>query len=107
MKLSISPEARKQLNQLNTENSRYLLLWYDTDGCGCGVNGMPTIRFTNEKTSSDIKVDNDMYSVLIHKQQATFFAENMSLSLVNGVFRLSSPEGILNPFISQQSVCEV
>lgn len=107
MKLTISSEAKEQLNQLNTENSRYLLLWYDTDGCGCGVNGLPTIRFTNEKTSSDIEIENDMHSVLIHKQQTTFFADDMTLSLVNGVFRLSSPEGILNPFISQQSVCEV
>ncbi|PAV29563.1 hypothetical protein CIL05_11915 [Virgibacillus profundi] len=107
MHLTITPEAKVLLDRLNTDNNHYLVLWYDTEGCGCGVNGIPTIRFTNEKDPLDIKVENEVYPILIHKQQATFFAEDMKLDVKGEMFRLSSPEGILNPFISAQSVCVV
>lgn len=107
MKISVTPEAAAQLQSLNDQTYHYLLLWYDTDGCGCGVNGLPTIRYTNEKQGYHIEVENADYPTLIHKQQAIFFADDLKLDLINGTFRLSSPEGVLNPFISQKSVCEL
>ncbi|GAB3052428.1 iron-sulfur cluster biosynthesis family protein [Virgibacillus ainsalahensis] len=107
MQLSITAEAKEKLSQLNRNNNQYLLLWYDIDGCGCGVSGVPMIGFTDGSGINSIEVKNDSYPTLINKDQAVFFEENMKLSVVNGSFRLSSPEGILNPFISEQSVCEI
>ncbi|MEC5422328.1 iron-sulfur cluster biosynthesis family protein [Virgibacillus sp. C22-A2] len=107
MKLVISPEAERQLNKLNKANSNYLVLWYDTEDCGCGVNGLPALRFTDKKNESYIEVENETFSTLIQRDQAVFFAEKMRLDISNGMFRLSSSEGILNPFISQQSVCYI
>lgn len=105
MKLAVTSDAKKALKILNEKDYPYLLLWYDTEGCGCGVNGMPTVRFLNTKMKNYNDVENDFFPTLIHKQQASFFARNMKLDFSQGTFRLSSPEGILNPFISQQSVC--
>lgn len=107
MKLSVTPEAATQLQSLKNQTCHYLLLWYDTDGCGCGVNGLPTIRYTNSKKDNYIEVENADFPTLIHEQQAIFFADDLKLDLINGTFRLSSPEGVLNPFISQTSVCEL
>ncbi|MBM7598053.1 uncharacterized protein YqkB [Virgibacillus halotolerans] len=107
MKLTVTPEAAAQLQPLNDQTYRYLLLWYDIDDCGCGVNGVPTIRYTNEKSASHMEIENAEYPTLIHKQQAIFFADDLKLDFANGTFRLSSPEEILNPFIAQASVCEV
>lgn len=104
MELTVTPDAQEALQKLNGGNYHYLLLWYDAEGCGCGVNGVPTIRFSNQKMKNYIDVVNNLFPTLIHEQQASFFADDMKLDFINGTFRLSSPEGILNPFISQQSV---
>jgi len=99
MKLTITPEAKEQLIQLKNNNSG-LLLWYDTEGCGCGVNGVASIRFSKNTDSSYKEIESDWTPTYIHRQQAVFFAEEMKLDFDNQTFRLLSPEGILNPFIS-------
>ncbi|RLL48143.1 iron-sulfur cluster biosynthesis family protein [Oceanobacillus piezotolerans] len=106
MQLSITPIAEEKLKELRNNDSSYLLLWYDTDGCGCGVNGLPTIRFTNEKQPFHVQVSNAVYPTIIAKQQAVFFAEDMKLDYKNGSFRLTTSEEMLNPFIPVQSILE-
>ncbi|QHS22441.1 iron-sulfur cluster biosynthesis family protein [Virgibacillus sp. MSP4-1] len=101
MELKITASAEKALKELNKKGDSYLLLWYDTDDCGCGVNGLPMVSFVRELNSDYQKVENDIYPTYIDRQQAVFFHPNLKLDVVNnGTFRLSSPEGILNPFIS-------
>ncbi|MBS3679652.1 iron-sulfur cluster biosynthesis family protein [Ornithinibacillus massiliensis] len=104
MKLTITENAQHKLNELNINNVTYILLRYDTEGLGCGVNGMPTFRFVSQKEETHQEVENDTFPTIINSMQAVFFAEEMKLDYVNGTFRLSSPEGILNPFISTTSV---
>ncbi|WP_420794704.1 iron-sulfur cluster biosynthesis family protein [Virgibacillus halodenitrificans] len=104
LKLEISPVAKKKLKEINTMNFPYLLLWYDTEGCGCGVNGIPMIRFVDRLPNNYIVVENEEYKTVMEEQQATFFSDEMKLTVVNGMFRLSSPEGILNPFLPYRRV---
>ncbi|CDQ39735.1 MULTISPECIES: iron-sulfur cluster biosynthesis family protein [Virgibacillus] len=105
MKLTISKEAYDLLEPLLSSEAPYLLLWYDTEGCGCGVNGVPIIRLTDQIKSTYQAVNNHYFQIYIEKQQTTFFAEQMSLQVVNNnMLRLSSPEGILNPFIGMQQI---
>ncbi|WP_067728165.1 iron-sulfur cluster biosynthesis family protein [Oceanobacillus damuensis] len=106
MRLTITPEAEQQLGQMRRENDRYLLLWYDIDDCGCGVNGLPTIRFVREKKPNYSQMENDGIPTFIDSQQAVFFADEMILGVHKGVFRLSSKEGILNPFIPSQNLLQ-
>lgn len=104
MQLTITPEAEQKLNELKINNNS-LVLWYDTDGCGCGVNGLPTIQLVTEKQDyHQALAGNTTIPAFIDSRQAVFFANDMKLDIRNGVFRLSSPEGILNPFISTQQV---
>ncbi|WP_079708573.1 iron-sulfur cluster biosynthesis family protein [Paraliobacillus ryukyuensis] len=107
MKLMITKQAKNKLSMLNDQNQPYLRLFYDTDDCGCGVNGLPTIRFANHKEELDKEVDCASFDVIVNRQQAIFFAASLTLSYETTGFRLSSPEGILNPIISEQSVQEV
>ncbi|RKQ37726.1 iron-sulfur cluster biosynthesis family protein [Oceanobacillus halophilus] len=104
MKLTITPEANEMLKEINSQDRSYLLLWYDVDDCGCGVNGMPTIRLTDEKSDYHQDVLNDSFPTIISKQQAVFFNQDIKLDIINGTFRLSSPDEMLNPFIPQQSI---
>ncbi|WP_407268834.1 iron-sulfur cluster biosynthesis family protein [Radiobacillus sp. PE A8.2] len=99
MKLSITTEAKNKIDQ--QDNMHNLLLFYDTEGCGCGVNGMPTIRNIKSVRDNYVRVDNDQFEVYVDQLQEVFFAEDLTLSFVNNQFRLSSPDGILNPFIPE------
>ncbi|WP_082233923.1 iron-sulfur cluster biosynthesis family protein [Halobacillus massiliensis] len=105
MKLTITEDALKELKQVKTSNHTALRLYYDTAGMGCGVNGQPTIRFTDlVREEKDETVENEDFHVIIDKQQAVFFQKDMKLAFTKGTFRLSSPEGILTPIIPVASV---
>ncbi|MFC7060531.1 iron-sulfur cluster biosynthesis family protein [Halobacillus seohaensis] len=105
MNLTITAVAHEQLQQLQANNYQALRLFYDTEDMGCGVNGLPTIRLTNLiYKDTDREVENEEYHVIIDHQQATFFKKEMKLDFIKGTFRLSSPEGILNPVIPTVSV---
>ena len=104
MKLTITEVALEKLKKLNQDKKQYIALFYDTDDCGCGVNGLPTIRFTNIMKDTDKIVESEAFDVIVDKQQAIFFAPDMKLDFTANAFRLSSPEGILNPIISDQAV---
>ncbi|GGA67669.1 iron-sulfur cluster biosynthesis family protein [Ornithinibacillus halotolerans] len=106
MKLTITELAMDKINELKGSSNPYLLLQYDTDGCGCGVNGVPTIDFVADKYETHMEVENESIPTIVDKMQSVFFAENMKLDFVNGMFRLSGPEGMLNPFISTP-VCTI
>ncbi|MGP4063197.1 iron-sulfur cluster biosynthesis family protein [Halobacillus litoralis] len=106
MKLRITEEAKDQLEQIRDQERPLIRLFYDTEGCGCGVNGLPTIRLEKKEYETDEKVDNGDYAVIIDQQQAIFFKKDMKLDFVKGSFRLSSPDGILNPIISIKDVKE-
>lgn len=105
MKLTITENAVSKIYEMNDVKDKYLLLRYDTDGCGCGVNGVPTLEIVAEKDEDHIDIENPTIPTIVNKMQSVFFAENMKLDFVNGMFRLSSPDGILNPFIPTNSVC--
>lgn len=106
MKLRITEEAKQQLEKIQDSERPLIRLFYDTEGCGCGVNGLPTIRLEKEERDTDRKVENEDYSVIIDNQQATFFKKDMKLDFIKGTFRLSSPDGILNPIIPIKDVKE-
>ncbi|WP_028783116.1 iron-sulfur cluster biosynthesis family protein [Thalassobacillus devorans] len=104
MELKVTSEAKTKLQSLNPENKRYLRLFYDTEGCGCGVNGVPTLRWTEKRTDWDQEVESDEFEVIVHKQQAVFFNKQLRLAVSNGSLRLSSPNEILNPVIPGSEV---
>ncbi|RDW19131.1 iron-sulfur cluster biosynthesis family protein [Oceanobacillus arenosus] len=106
MELTITKEAEATIKELNINNHRALLLWYDTIDCGCGVNGLPTFRLIDEKKPYYQTVENSSIQTFILEQQSVFFAKSMKLDYKNGTFKLSSPEGMLNAFIPAQSILD-
>jgi len=102
MQLTITNEAIKEIEKMNPNHQYHLLLWYDTAGCGCGVSGMPIVQLTDEQDATYKEIDSNYPQTFIDEEQALFFANDMKLDFINGMFRLSSPDEILNPFISSQ-----
>ncbi len=106
MKLTITHQAEEELQKINDLSKPLIRLFYDTEGCGCGVNGLPSIRLESERRETDLEVKSTSFSTIIDDQQAIFFKNEMKLDFVKGSFRLSSPEGMLNPIISIKDVKE-
>jgi len=106
MQLTVTNDALKEIEKMNPNNKYHLLMWYDTEGCGCGVSGMPIVQLTDEQDATYKKITSNYSRTLIDEEQAIFFANNMKLDIINGMFRLSSPNEILNPFISSQRFLE-
>ncbi|UOQ85937.1 iron-sulfur cluster biosynthesis family protein [Gracilibacillus salinarum] len=103
MKLTITEQALEKLNTL-ASTPFILALTYDTEDCGCGVNGMPTVAIKDQPTEYDQPVECDQLEAVVHKQQAVFFSKEMKLDYNGATFRLSSPNEMLNPFIHVRSV---
>ncbi|SIS37005.1 iron-sulfur cluster biosynthesis family protein [Salimicrobium flavidum] len=107
MRIDFSEDAKTKIHDLLKRNNETMLrLAYDTDDCGCGVNGVPVIRLESGMSDKDMKVANDDFFVVINREQSLFFKENMKVELFKGAFRLKSDQGILNPMISPRQVCE-
>ncbi|MDY0405641.1 iron-sulfur cluster biosynthesis family protein [Virgibacillus sp. 179-BFC.A HS] len=107
MKLAITESALERLQAVGANRYANLLLWYDIEGCGCGVNGVNRILFTNDMKDTYKKVDNNSdFCVWVPEQQMIFFAEEMTLERRGGLLRLKSASEMLNAFISPQSLLD-
>lgn len=96
MDIYITEQAAKKLAG-KLEGGKYLKLYYDTEGCGCGVDGIPLLWITSEVSADDMEIQTNAMPVLVEKSQALFYAEKLTIDTA-GVnhYRLSSPGEILN-----------
>ncbi|SDI96906.1 iron-sulfur cluster biosynthesis family protein [Salimicrobium halophilum] len=107
MRMEFTDEAKEKLQQLMKDSDASMLrLVYDTDDCGCGVNGIPLIRLETERQISDEDVESDVMPVVVNKEQSLFFEDSMKVEVYKGAFRFKGAGGILNPMISPRQVCE-
>ncbi|MBM7648062.1 uncharacterized protein YqkB [Bacillus ectoiniformans] len=97
MKIAFKPEAAKAIKEKMEGGSYYVKLHYDTEGCGCGVNGLPVIWLVKEKESEDMVVETNEFPVVVEKSALIYFDEPLTIDVSGpGMFRLSSPNEILN-----------
>ncbi|GAE91291.1 hypothetical protein JCM21714_237 [Gracilibacillus boraciitolerans JCM 21714] len=75
MELMITNQALDKLTELDSSRLMILALTYDTEGCGCGVNGMPTFALITKKQRNHIDVMCKDREVVVDKMESVFFAE--------------------------------
>ncbi|MCY9515870.1 iron-sulfur cluster biosynthesis family protein [Paenibacillus apiarius] len=78
-------------------------LIYDTDGCGCAVNGVPALRLIDEPAPFDLAVDtNTGWTWVMDKHQMVFFDEALVLDVsgTTGMFKLSSTQQIYSTHVA-------
>ena len=90
MHLTISSEAAARMQQVVTPEENYAFyLIYDTEGCGCAVNGVPTLKWlsrTTEDASTYLQLCEQPYPVFVTTQDAVFFEEAMKLTFDSNTF---------------------
>jgi len=104
MNITITERAADKLLSTMDPQSTALKLLYDTDGCGCAVNGVPmlypldrTEPAEEEETAAAAPV-----AIFFETRQKVFFEEQLTLDFhpEKKVFVLKSDNQYYNPSIS-------
>lgn len=102
MEIIITAAAAEKLNEKINGREGYLKLKYDTEDCGCAVNGVIALWYVPEVDTDDITIETNERNVYMEKSKAVFFDEKMTIDFTKGTnsFQLKSPQQILNGYMS-------
>lgn len=80
MNIQLNPQAELKLKDKLGDKPGAIRLIYDTEGCGCAVNGVPGLRIVDEPTMEDMDVETGSpVPFIVNRKQAVFFEEKMRL----------------------------
>ena len=102
VEINITEAAVEKINQRVNGREGYLKLKYDTEGCGCAVNGVVALWFVPNLDSDDIAIETNDRTVYVEKSKTVFLDEQMKIDFSNAAncFQLKSPQQILNGHMS-------
>ncbi|PLT34795.1 iron-sulfur cluster biosynthesis family protein [Bacillus sp. V5-8f] len=102
MKIEWTEQAINKISDKIKEKQGHITLNYDTDGCGCVVNGVTNLSFTDSHEPDHEKIETNFLPVFLDKTKMIFMDEAMKIDFVPEVntFQLKSPNGVLNPRMS-------
>ena len=91
----------KITEKINGANG-YLLLKYDTDGCGCVVDGVTALWLVQELDEDFERVETNSLPIYVEKSNMYFLDELMKIKFepTANCFMLVSPNQTLNPRLS-------
>ncbi|WP_370627949.1 iron-sulfur cluster biosynthesis family protein [Anoxybacillus sp. ST4] len=100
MNVTLTKRAIEHLRRV--QGNKHVKLIYDTDGCGCAVNGVPVLLLIDELDEHDVAIETNDVPIWMEKHQLIFFDDEMTIDVVDGAgcFQLKSPNQILNPRMS-------
>lgn len=98
MNIMFSERAKEQLTQEKVEG-KLLKLVYDTDGCGCVVNGVAHLTVNDQVAENEIEITTNFIPVWIDRSKLVFFEEEMTIDFLPQyfTFQLKSPNQMINP----------
>jgi uncharacterized protein YqkB len=98
MEIILTAAAAEKIKDRTSGRDGYLKLKYDTDGCGCAVNGVIALWFVPEIEDHDMAIETNDRPIYVEKAKIVFFDEHMKIdfSKETNSFQLKSPSEILN-----------
>ncbi|MCM2531753.1 iron-sulfur cluster biosynthesis family protein [Neobacillus pocheonensis] len=102
MEIELTAAAAEKINMRTEGQEGFLKLKYDTDGCGCAVNGVVALWFVPVLDDDDIPIETNDRTIYVEKSKTVFFDEQMKIDFSNSsnCFQLKSPQQILNGHMS-------
>jgi uncharacterized protein YqkB len=79
MRIGWSEEAVRQIRERYGPDAVQLRLVYDTEGCGCAVNGVPALWVVDAKAPGDVAVDCEPLGMSIDPRHEVFFEDHMRI----------------------------
>lgn len=102
MQISFTEAAAHEIaRKLGDDKDARLKLVFDSEGCGCSANGVPTLWIVSEAGTYDFIADGEPYDVLIDRKHEVYFEERMIVDYIpQGIrFVLKSGGQIYNSFM--------
>ncbi|CAN7577351.1 hypothetical protein LJR153_004208 [Paenibacillus sp. LjRoot153] len=84
MNITFTDTARQRLTSWMDQNNTLLKLVFDTEGCGCSVNGVPTLWLVSAANADDISAVTDTFPLIYKAKDEIFFEENMKIDFHEG-----------------------
>lgn len=79
MHITLTDEASAALSKRLGAEPGTLRIVYDTEGCGCAVNGVPALWIVDSPLDGDVSVASGPVDVWIDPNQAIFFEDAVKL----------------------------
>ncbi|NHN30787.1 iron-sulfur cluster biosynthesis family protein [Paenibacillus agricola] len=79
MQITFTNEAIEQMHQQLPAGSGELKLVFDSEGCGCSVNGVPTLWIVDRPKDRDLRADGTPYELLYEPNHEIFFEDKMTV----------------------------
>ena len=79
MHFTFTSNAAERLREPLAEGGRSLKLLYDTEGCGCVMNGVPTLALVREPDPNDKLGDGAPYPVWYEPNYEVFFEPELKI----------------------------
>ncbi|WP_164716301.1 iron-sulfur cluster biosynthesis family protein [Paenibacillus whitsoniae] len=79
MNITFTESAVARLTPSLKEPGTFLRLVFDTEGCGCSVNGVPTLWLVSETAAGDLSAATNFVPVYYKAKDEIFFEEHMKL----------------------------
>ncbi|UHA73054.1 iron-sulfur cluster biosynthesis family protein [Paenibacillus sp. 481] len=97
MYMELTEEALLLLQQRVGNDHGLVKLVFDTEGCGCAVNGVPALWLVDELAASDEQLEsNTNFTFIIDRHHLIYYEERIKLHANHtaGTFRLSSAQQV-------------
>ncbi|WP_240941691.1 iron-sulfur cluster biosynthesis family protein [Paenibacillus sp. HB172176] len=94
--ITFSPTAVRKLAPILEQTGSRLKLFYDTEGCGCGMSGVPVLQATRQLAPKDKQGEGDPFPFLYEAWYAVFYDDELSIDFdeTSGSFSLKSASQI-------------
>jgi uncharacterized protein YqkB len=91
-------KAKNQLKNTLSPNIKLKLI-YDTEDCGCVVNGVTALAVVEAVDKGDVEIQTNHAPVWMEKSKQVFFDEEMTIDFLPAYncYQLRSSGQILNP----------
>ncbi|NEW06424.1 iron-sulfur cluster biosynthesis family protein [Paenibacillus sp. SYP-B3998] len=98
MKITFTDSAIERITPFLGENQGVIKLVFDTEDCGCSVNGVPTLWIVMAAESGDLRADAEPFQLVYKPKDEIFFEESMKVDYHPGnkSFILKSNNQIYN-----------
>ncbi|MCR8631943.1 MULTISPECIES: iron-sulfur cluster biosynthesis family protein [Paenibacillus] len=98
MHITFTNQAIEQINKKMTTGAGELKLVYDSEGCGCAANGVPTLWIVNHAEDKELRAEGTPFELVYEKKHEVYFEDRMTLDYEagRGSFVLKSSGQIYN-----------
>ena len=101
MNITWTDEAAEKLKEITGGKNGYVKLIIDTEDCGCSDDGEASLWFIAEPEGNEEEFISNIGPFLVDADKVKYLEDPMKIQWVADFnsFRLTTPNGILHPFV--------